>query len=127
MMLGIHDIQNYSYALIEAIKLVDSVVLERFDVLYLTVGFAGLIAGVCAVYLALVEYAGKLFPKANRKVLVSVLGVAAIVLSLIAAGMQKAELLFGTVITVSGIIAACAIPAMLLAVAKVRHLGQKTR
>lgn len=54
--------------------------LERFDILFLTVGFAGLVAGVCGVYLALVEYAARLFRKANR--LIIVVGIGAVITAL---------------------------------------------
>jgi hypothetical protein len=80
MILGFYSAQNYNFALIEAIKQIDNPVLERFDILFLTVGFAGLVAGVCGVYLALVEYAARLFRKANR--LIIVVGIGAVITAL---------------------------------------------
>jgi hypothetical protein len=57
MIVGMKSTENYQYALIEAIKQIDIPVLERFDFLYLSVGFTGLVAGICDVYIALAEYA----------------------------------------------------------------------
>lgn len=125
MMLGLYNIQNYNYALIEAIKLVDNPVLERFDILYLTVGFAGLIAGICAVYVALVEYTCKLFPKMNRKISVFLLGAIITALSMVGLGTKNSEQFFNSVIPVSGLVSAFFIPVLLLVIAKVRGLGQK--
>lgn len=127
MMLGIHDIQNYNYALIEAIKLVNNPVLERFDILYLTVGFAGLIAGICAVFLALTEYVCKLLSKMKRKAVVVMLAVLVIVFGIIGISLKNAQIIFESVIPATGLIAAFLIPAFLFVIAKVRGLGQKTR
>ncbi len=125
--LGYNDIQNYNYAVIEAIKLIDNPVLERFDILYLTVGFAGLIAGVSAVYLGLVEYVCKIFPKMNRKIVVLLCGVLIVVISLIGQAAKDSETFFEGVIPVAGLVSAFLIPALLLLIAKVRHLGQKAQ
>ncbi len=127
MMLGIHNIQNYNHALIEAIKVVDIPVLERVEILYLTVGFFGLVAGVCVVYLALVEYAARLLSKVNRKIIVLVLGFLIITLSRIGQTVKDSNMFFEAVIPISGMIAAFLIPALLLVIARVRGLGQKTK
>ncbi len=125
--LGYNDTQNYNYALIESIKLIDNPVLERFDILYLTVGFAGLIAGVSAVYLGLVEFVCKIFPKINRKIIVLLAGMLIVALSLIGQAAKDAETFFEGVIPVAGLVSAFLIPALLLLIAKVRHLGQKAQ
>ncbi len=127
MMLGIHNIQIYSHALIEAIKVVNIPVLERVEILYLTVGFFGLVAGVCVVYLALVEYAARLFSKVDRKLIVLVLGVLIITLSRIGQTAKDSDKFFEAVIPIIGMIAAFLIPALLIMIARVRGLGQKTK
>ncbi len=127
MMLGMRDIQNYSYALIEAIKLIDNPILERFDILYLTVGFAGLIAGVSGVYLALTEYTCRFMPKVNRRVVVFFLGILIMVLCLVSMGLKNADEFFGKAIPMLGLPAAFLLPVLLTVIAGVRHLGQKTR
>lgn len=125
MMLGIHNIQNYNNSLIEAIKVVDIPVLERVDIVYLTVGFFGLVAGVCVAYLALVEYATRLFSKLNRKLVVLLLGVMIIALSRIGQTAKDSDSFFEAVIPVSGLVTAFLTPALLLVIAKVRGLGKK--
>jgi spore germination protein len=127
MMLGIHDIQNYNYALIEAIKLVNNPVLERFDILYLTVGFAGLIAGICALFLALTEYVCKLLSGLSRKAVVIMLTALVIVSGIIGINLKNAQSIFESVIPPAGLFTAFLIPALLFVIAKVRGLGQKAR
>lgn len=125
MMQGMKATANYSFALIEAIKLIDNPILERFDILYLTVGFAGLVAGICGVYLAMVEYAIRLFGKVNRFFIVVGVGLAIIGLSLAAQAIKPAEAVLESVLTVAGLIAAFVIPSVLFLIVKVRGLGKK--
>ncbi len=127
MMLGINNVQNYNYSLIEAIKVVNIPVLERVEILYLTVGFFGLVAGVCVVYLALVEYVARLFSKVDRKFIVLVLGVFIITLGRIGQTAKDSNKFFDSVIPIIGMIAAFLIPALLLVIARVKGLGQKTK
>jgi hypothetical protein len=125
MIVGMKSIQNYNFALIEAIKQIDVPVLERFDVLYLTVGFAGLVAGICGVYLALVEYAVRIFKKAKRWTVVAVVGVAIVALGITAQAVKASMDLFEAVLPIAGLVSAFLIPAILLLIAKVRGLVQK--
>ncbi len=127
MMLGIENTQNYSFSLIEAIKVVNVPVIERVDIVYLTVGFFGLVAGICVVYLALVEYATKIFSKMARKLVVLLLGVVIIILSRIGQAAKDSVSFFEAVIPVTGLIATFVTPTLLLVIARVRGLGQKTK
>jgi len=127
MMLGMDSTKNYSFALIEAIKQVDNPILERFDILYLTVGFSALVAGLCGVYLALVEYAARVLKKAHRLVVVFGAGVAIAALSIAAQMLKAPQEMFETALMTSGMASAFLIPAILLLTAKVRGLVQKPR
>ena len=125
MMLGMQSAQNYNFALIEAVKQIDNPVLERFDILFLTVGFAGLVTGVCGVYLALVEYAARLFHKANRLAIVVGTGVVMASLSIATQSIKPAMTVLESVIPIAGLVSAFLIPTILLLIAKVRGLVQK--
>lgn len=125
MLLGMKSVQNYNFALIEAIKQIDNPVLERFDILFLTVGFAGLVAGICGVYLALVEYAVRLFQKASRLSIVAGAGVIMTALSIASQAVKPAITVFESALAIAGVASAFLIPAILLCIAKVRGLVQK--
>ena len=127
MMLGMRSAQNYNFALIEAIKQIDNPVLERFDVLFLTVGFSGLVAGICGVYLALVEYATRLFKKINRCIVVVGIGVIMAGLSIALQLVKPVVGALESAFPIAGLISAFLIPAILLLIAKVRGLVQKTQ
>ncbi|NLD60249.1 MAG: GerAB/ArcD/ProY family transporter [Clostridiales bacterium] len=127
MMLGMQSTKNYSYALIEAIKQIDNPILERFDILFLTVGFAALVAGICGVYLALVEYATRLFKKPPRIAVVAGAGAAIVALSVAGQSMKNSTDLFESALLIAGPVSALLIPGALLLTAKVRGLVQKPR
>lgn len=127
MMLGMNSTQNYTFALIEAIKQIDNKILERFDILFLTVGFAGLVAGICGVYLALVEYAARLFKNVSRIFVVTVAGALIAALSIALQAVKPAMDVFEWVLPVTGLISGFVIPAILLLIAKVRGLVEKPR
>lgn len=125
MMLGMQSTQNYNYALIEAIKQIETPVVERLDILYLTVGFAALVAGVCGLYLALVEYAVRVFTKINRFAIVVGVGILITAISLTAQAAKPVKEAIELMLPAAGLAAAFFIPAILLLTAKVRGLVQK--
>lgn len=127
MLLGMKSTENYNFALIEAIKQIDNPIIERFDILFLTVGFAGLVAGICGVYLALVEYAIRLFKKISRVAIVVGVGFAVTALGILAQTVKSIIDTINMVFPVVGLVAALVIPAILLSIAKVRGLVQKPR
>ncbi len=120
MILGINNIKNYNYALIEAIELVEMPLVERADILYLTVGFLGLNGGVCVVYLSIVEYACKLFAKIKRIIIVPAVGILLFGLSFFAIKINQSEQFLTSVIPIAGIFTALIIPIILLLIAKVK-------
>lgn len=127
MMLGMQSSKNYNFALIEAIKQIDNPILERFDILYLTVGFSALVAGLCGVYLALVEFVSRLLKKVHRPVVVFGVGLAIVASCMAAEWLKAPQELFETALQISGLVSALLIPAILLLTAKVRGLVQKSK
>lgn len=123
MMVGIHEIKFYNYSLIPAIRLIvlrHIGFLRRLDILYLTTGLSGVFAGISAVYLAVVEYASRLLPKAGRAVVVCVVGAVIFLLSWFASGISGFSRISGWVITYAGLAAAGVIPVVLWVIAKVK-------
>lgn len=126
MQLGVNDILNYNNSLIEAIRdmsLEYLEFLERMDILFLTIGFMGLYLGISIVFTAITEYLCKIFSKAKRVVVVIALGAVVIVLSTLVglwAGFSETVLQYGIVL---GVISTCAIPTVLLIIAKVKKHG----
>lgn len=126
MKLGVNDILNYSNSLIESIR--DMALpfldfLERMDILFLTIGFMGMYMGISIVFTAITEYLCKVFSKAKRVVIVIILGSLVIILAFLAgmwADFSKTVLQTGIVL---GIISTCAIPTVLLIIAKVKKHG----
>jgi spore germination protein len=124
--LGMQSAKNYNYALIEAIKQIDIPVLERFDIVFLTVGFAGMVAGISGVYLAMVEFSVRIFKTVNRSLIVLCIGVLIIAVSIASQAVKAAIDVYQMVIPFAGLITVFLIPVSLLLIAKVRGLVQKT-
>jgi spore germination protein (amino acid permease) len=125
MMLGRDATQNYSFALIEAIKMIENPIVERFDILYLTVGFAGLVAGISAVYLALVEYVVKLVPKLSRLAVVALVGAVMIGLGILVEPIRTIADVLEAVLRYAGLVSAFAIPLVLFLIMKVKGIDKK--
>jgi hypothetical protein len=124
--LGPDNIQYYSNPLIEAVRLVQNPFLQRFDILYLTVGFFGLISGTSLTYLLIVEYACKIFSKIKRIVIVIITGAATAVLCMIALKLNSFDKISHGVISIAGLASAMGIPLILFVIAKVRNRGKTT-
>ena len=121
MMVGLHEIKYYEYPLLAAIRQVELENIEflrRVDILYLTIGLMGIFAGISVVYLALVEYAVKLLPRASRLAIVIAAGILVFILGLLGFGIPDFDEMIVNVITYSGLAAAGLIPIILLIVAK---------
>ena len=86
--LGINNTTFYSDSFIEAVKVVDIPIIERTDIFYLTVGLTSLFSGMIMVFLAVLEFACRLFVKINRHVMTIVCGVVLYALCLFALGIK---------------------------------------
>jgi spore germination protein len=124
--IGFHNIANYQYPLIEAIRLVDAPFFERFDILYLTIGFLGMIAGITIIYLAIVEYACRMFARVKRGIIVSIVGAVLTVLSLFSLSTKEPDI-FLVFLTLLGLVAAIVIPTVLFVIARVKKRAGKIR
>ncbi|MFZ5974946.1 MAG: GerAB/ArcD/ProY family transporter [Bacillota bacterium] len=123
---GFHNITSYKYPLIEAVRLADIPFFERGDILYLTMGFFGLIAGITIVYLAIVEYACRVFAKAKRAVIVIITGAVLTAACLFALGIKDLDI-FLDYFTFMGLVSAILIPTVLFVIARVKKRAGKIR
>ncbi len=128
MMVGLNEIAHYNYPLITAIRLVELPFLrifQRIDVLYLTVGFIGLFAGLSIVYLNIVEYICRMLPRVKRIYIVIIVGLCIFLIGQTIQSIDGIDRTLINVITLSGILAAFIIPMTLLIIAKVKKHGKK--
>ncbi len=128
MKLGINDIVTYKDALIVAIRDTSPQFLEiisRLDILYLTVGFAGMFTGISVVILAIVEYLCRIFKNLSRLAAVITVGAAAYAFFLIASGIKGYDKFSEELGTYIGIFATLIAPAILLIIAKAKKKKEK--
>lgn len=129
-MVGPNELAYRSDALITAIRLVEypSVeFLQRIDILYLTFGFFGVFCGIGIVYLTLVEYLCRLFPKAKRLLIVVLAGIAMFIVTTSVFTIPDMEKILTEAVTYGGLMAAFFIPLLLFAIAKVKRNAEKDR
>ena len=86
--LGINNTTFYSDAFIEAVKVVNVPIIERPDIFYLTVGLTSLFAGMIIVFLAVLEYACRLFSKVSRHVMALICSAVLYTLCILALGIK---------------------------------------
>lgn len=126
MMVGIHEITYYQYPLINAIRQIVLHYIEflrRVDIVYLTLGVMGVVAGISMVYLAIVEYLCRLFIRAARWLIVAIVGFAIYILSIASFAIFDFTTMVGQSITYAGLFAAGVIPLVLWVTAKVKRHG----
>jgi spore germination protein len=128
MKLGLNDIVHYKDALIVAIRDTAPAFMEiiaRLDILYLTVGFAGLFVGISIVMTAITEYLHRMLPKLSRLAVVIALGVVTYALFLLVSGIKRYEAFSTTLGTYLGLFGAIVIPLVLFIIAKAKKNNQK--
>jgi len=125
MTLGINNTMTLNDSLIEAIKLVDTPVIERTDVLYLTFGLTGLFAGMITVFTAITEIICNIFKNANRKITVTVIGAAFYVSVLAALKVKNFNDIYGGIAPYLIIISTFIIPITLFIMAKIKKRAAK--
>jgi spore germination protein (amino acid permease) len=126
MMIGLHEIVHYNFPLVSAIRQVELPalkVLQRLDLLYLTVGFIGLFGGLSVVYLAIVEFLCRMLPRLNRGYVVAAVAVAVFVAGISLKGIRDIMTSLTYLLTYLGVFTAGIVPLTLLAVSRVRKHG----
>jgi len=128
MKIGIDDIINHNDALVVAIRDTSPKGLEiisRLDILYLTVGLAGLFMGISIALMAAVEYLCRLFPKMGRLLITACVGAVVYVLFLFVYGIPDYQEFYVELGTYLGLFGAVLMPCVLLLIAKIKRRGGK--
>lgn len=128
MMVGLNEIVHYNYPLIVAIRQVElpaMKIFQRIDLLYLTVGFIGLFAGLSIVFLSIVELVCRMLPKVKRVAVVFAVGAIAFLADLVLPGVKDIDKTLKQIIMSTGIGIAGVIPLILLIITKVKNRGKK--
>ncbi|MHB1314657.1 MAG: GerAB/ArcD/ProY family transporter [Christensenellales bacterium] len=126
--IGLNDIINYKDALIVAIRDTSPEFFEfltRLDILYLTIGFAGLFLGISIAMTVMAEYLCRLMKNVSRAVVVTGMGVAVYGLFLLVYGIKGYEEFATGAGTIAGILVSLVIPAGLIIIARVKKSRQK--
>lgn len=116
--LGINNAALYNDAFIEAIKIVEIPVLERPDIFYLTVSLTSLFAGMVMIYIALLEYICKLFPKVRRISLALISGAVLYIACMVLLGSKDMQSILHRMLAITTLLSSVVIPALLLILAK---------
>ena len=122
MKLGLYDIVNYNDALVVAVRdtTLEIELLERMDIIYLTIGFAGIFMSISIVILIITEIICRIFKKISRKWTVAGIGMVVYAVFYIVKEI-KGYVDFATAIgTITGIAASIVIPIVLLIIAKLK-------
>lgn len=123
MKVGINDIAHYNSSLIVAIRDMELPFLDflkRIDVMFLTVGFAGLFMGISIVYTAMLELLSKILPKIKRGKLIIIIGVVSYAGCLFFDKKQGFLDFVKEAGIYLGLVAVLIIPAILLIISKVK-------
>lgn len=125
---GITHLLHHKDALIVALRNTSPQtlqVLARMDILYLTVGYAGLFTGISIVMLAVVEYVCRVFRRVSRLVVVIAVGAAAFLLFLFVKDIKGYEEFVLSWGTLAGLVASLVLPFSLLLIAKLKNRKNK--
>jgi spore germination protein (amino acid permease) len=128
--MGMEEVKFHNFPFIDAIRLVEYKKIEflqRVDIIYDTIGFMRIVVGKGIVYMLIVEYLCRLFPKAKRIAVVVATGAFLYVLSMITIGFPERYNALVPFLTVSTAVAAILIPLLLLIIAKVKRNAKKSR
>jgi spore germination protein (amino acid permease) len=127
-MVGMDETSHYNYPLIDAIRLVEYKkveFLQRVDITYQTIGFIQIFAAKGIVYLCIVEYMCKLFPKARRLVIVVITGILAYSIDVFALGIPNISNRLFAIRSYYSLVVSFVIPCALLIIAKVKKNGKQ--
>lgn len=127
--IGMDEIKNYNYPLIDAIRLVQYKQIEffqRVDIAYQTIGFMRVFAAKGIIYLAIVEYLCKIFSRAKRLAIVIYSGVVLYAIDIFAFGVPEISVKLFGLREIFALVVSFFIPTMLLIIAKVKLNGKKS-
>jgi hypothetical protein len=118
--LGINNTILYNDSFIEAIKIVYVPVIERTDIFYLTVGLTSLFAGMIIVFLNVLEFSCRFFPRVRRDVVTPVVAVVLYALCLPALAIRSISEKFESYAPYLVVMSSILIPCVLMVIAVAR-------
>lgn len=123
MIVGINQIKKYNASLVEALrqtKLPSMFVLERFDILFLTVGTFGVLCGLATILFGAAENTVKLFSVKRRNYILIAVGVVVFVSAMLIDKPRQVTFLYNSVLPIVGIFTGFVIPIILFILTKVK-------
>ena len=121
MKVGLNNIMKYNDPLIVAIRdtaLEYMDIFTRIDILFLTVGVAGIFVGISIIMAVIIDYLCKIFKNMKRQIIVIIIGVASYIQFYFFKDIEHYDDFVTAVGTFSGLVASILIPSVLWAVAK---------
>lgn len=118
--LGVNNAMVYRDTFIQAIKLADAPVIERPDVLYMTVGLGSLFAVLIALIHSIVGIATRMFPAAKRGLVVIIVCLIDYIASLAAFGIPAFIPVYKSILPYISLFFTGALPALLYLTASIK-------
>ena len=118
--LGVNNAMVYKNTFIQAIKLADAPVIERPDVLYMTVGLGSMFAVLIALIHSIVGIVTRMFPLAKRSLIVIIICLINYIATLAVFGMPAFRPLYKNIVPYLSLFFTGALPALLYLTAFVK-------
>lgn len=118
--LGVNNAMVYKDTFIQAIKLADAPVIERTDVLYMTVGLGSMFAVLIALIHSIVGIVTRMFPSAKRSLIVIIICLINYIATLAAFGIPAYRSLFKNIVPYLSLLFTGVLPALLYLTASVK-------
>ncbi len=122
---GINTLMYYKTGVIESFRLVDFPVIERIDVLFMTVGFSGMFMGITFIYTAMTEHVCRMFPKIKRHFIVLVIGTIIFIINMFYHDLRRVNDTISVVLMIIVAFMSTVVPVFLLIMSKVKKSAQK--
>ena len=130
MVVGVNDIKHYDDALIVAIRNTTPEFLEvlaRLDMLYMTVGFAGLFMGISILMTLSTEFLSRMLAGVHRVIIAIALGILTFGSYFVVSGIKDYGKIADDVGTYMGIALCMIVPTILLIIAKIKNPDRKKK
>lgn len=130
MMIGLSSIAHYDDALIVAIRNMEPKylrVVARLDILYMTVGFAGLFMGISILMTLVTDFLCRMLSGVKRIKIVIALGIVTFATFLVVIGIEGFEQFADEAETFIGVVLCMVVPTALLIIAKLKNSGKKNK
>ncbi|MDD3692973.1 MAG: endospore germination permease [Oscillospiraceae bacterium] len=122
---GINTLMHYKTGVIETFRLVDFPVIERIDILFLTVGYSGMFMGITFIYTAMTEHVCRMFPKIKRHFIVLAIGIIIFIINMFYHDLRRENDAISIVLSIMVTFMSIVLPIFLLIMSKVKKSAQK--